>query len=90
MVQQCSDSSLRIDIRLQLYLDLLQSLSSSNAGTDSTSSTVTKQFLMNSTEHVSMQESSGKCYLPHGVVEALFAHRKRPSLIFFVPLQGHW
>ena len=45
---------------------------------------------MNSTEHVSMQESSGKCYLPHGVVEALFAHRKRPSLIFFVPLQGHW
>ena len=39
---------------------------------------------MNSTEHVSMQESSGKCYLPHGVVEALFTHSERPSLIFFV------
>ena len=39
---------------------------------------------MNSAEHVSMQESSGKCYLPHGVVEALFTHSERPSLIFFV------
>ena len=39
---------------------------------------------MNSTEHVSMQESSDKCYLPHGVVEALFTHSERPSLIFFV------
>ena len=39
-MQLYSNSSLRIDIRLQLYVDLLHSSSSSNACTDRTSCTV--------------------------------------------------
>ena len=93
-MQLYSNSSLRIDIRLQLYVDLLHSSSSSNACTDRTSCTVwstwPKNSSYNSIEHVGIQESSGKCTVAavgfsrllsaQSLVEAWFTRSGQTSL----------
>ena len=99
MVQLCSDSSLCIDIRLQLYLDLQTQVKTVlHPQYDQHNQTIFHETPLNMWRYrkavasaLWLQLALVACYKPLGVVEALFTQIGQPSLIFSVrQLQGHW
>ena len=92
MVQLCSDSSLCIDIRLQLYLDLQTQVKTVlHPQYDQHNQTIFHETPLNMWRYrkavasaLWLQLALVACYKPLGVVEALFTQSGQPSLIFFV------
>ena len=92
MVQLCSDSSLCIDIRLQLYLDLQTQVKTVlHPQYDQHNQTTFHETPLNMSRYrkavtsaLWLQLALVACYKPLGVVEALFTQSVQPSLIFFV------
>ena len=92
MVQLCRDSSLCIDIRLQLYLDLQTQVKTVlHPQYDQHNQTIFHETPLNMSRYrkavasaLWLQLALVACYKPLGVVEALFTQSGQPSLVFFV------
>ena len=92
MVQLCSDSSLCIDIRLQLYLDLQTQVKTVlHPQYDQHNKQIFHETPLNMSRYrkavasaLWLQLALVACSQPLGVVEALFTQSGQPSLIFFL------